>query len=134
MSDPAKAAQGRSILLVASLCLNLALIGLIGAGLSRAGGGFITAQPGGALAPGAIARGQPQDEQDRMAAAIQTALAELPERQRGAILLCHFRGCGNIEAAEIMGLSVEALESLLARGRRALRDGLGPLKDVLGDG
>jgi RNA polymerase sigma-70 factor (ECF subfamily) len=72
-------------------------------------------------------------DQDRIAAAVQAALAGLPERQRAAILLCHFKACGNIEAAEIMGLSVEALESLLARGRRSLKERLAPLKDVLGD-
>lgn len=61
---------------------------------------------------------------------IEAALAALPERQRAAIQLCHFQGCGNIEAAEIMGISVEALESLLARGRRALRARLEHLKDT----
>jgi RNA polymerase sigma-70 factor (ECF subfamily) len=34
--------------------------------------------------------------------------------------LCHDQGLRNIEAAEIMGISVEALESLLARGRRSV--------------
>lgn len=66
-----------------------------------------------------------------LAAAVESALAGLPERQRAAILLCHFRDLGNVEAAEIMGLSVEAIESLLARGRRALRDRLAPLKAIL---
>ena len=65
---------------------------------------------------------------------IGRALQGLPERQKAAILLCHFQGCGNIEAAEIMGLSVEAMESLLARGRRTLRTQLAHLKDFLGDG
>lgn len=60
---------------------------------------------------------------------IEVALAELPERQRAAIVLCHYQECGNIEAAEILGISVEALESLLSRGRRALRARLGHLKD-----
>ena len=51
-----------------------------------------------------------------------TALVEtLPERQREALSLCAFEGLGNIEAAETMGVSVEALESLLARARRKLR-------------
>jgi RNA polymerase sigma factor (sigma-70 family) len=61
-------------------------------------------------------------------------LEGLPERQKAAILLCHFQGASNIEAAEIMGLSVEALESLLARGRRALRLQLVHLKDFVGEG
>ena len=63
-----------------------------------------------------------------IAAEIEAALAELPERQRAAILLCHHQECGNIEAAEILAISVEALESLLARGRRTLRARLGHLK------
>lgn len=60
---------------------------------------------------------------------IAAAMAALPERQRAAIELCHYQECGNIEAAEILGISVEALESLLARGRRALRIRLLHLKD-----
>jgi RNA polymerase sigma-70 factor (ECF subfamily) len=68
-----------------------------------------------------------------LSAAVEAALAALPERQRAAILLCHFQERGNMEAAEIMGLSVEALESLLARGRRGLKLRLAPLKDLLGD-
>ncbi len=54
-------------------------------------------------------------------AAIDRAIAELPERQRMAILLIHFGDCTGAGAAEIMGISVEALESLLARGRRSLK-------------
>jgi len=64
-----------------------------------------------------------------LAAEVEAALAQLPERQRAAILLCHYQERGNIEAAENLGLSVEALESLLARGRRTLRIKLGHLKD-----
>ena len=60
---------------------------------------------------------------------IEAALADLPERQRAAVLLCHYQACGNIEAAEILGISVESLESLLARGRRALRTTLAHLRD-----
>ncbi len=60
---------------------------------------------------------------------IEDALLALPERQRAAIQLCHFQECGNIEAADILGISVEALESLLSRGRRTLRARLLHLKD-----
>lgn len=52
---------------------------------------------------------------------VQAALADLPDRQREAIVLCHFQELSNLEAAELMDVSVEALESLLARGRRGLR-------------
>ena len=61
----------------------------------------------------------------RVAAAMQA----LPERQREAIVLCHYQEISNIEAAELMGVSVDALESLLARGRRALRAGLADLAE-----
>mgnify|MGYP001329633266 FL=1 len=63
-------------------------------------------------------------EADERRRAVDAALAELPERQREAITLCHYQELSNIEAAEILGVSVEAIESLLARGRRALRDKL----------
>ena len=55
---------------------------------------------------------------------VALALAALPDRQREALTLCHYQDLGNIEAASAMGISVEALESLLARGRRALRAAL----------
>ena len=56
-----------------------------------------------------------------VASHVSAALATLPETQRIAVTLCHYQGLRNTEAAEIMSVSVEALESLLARGRRALR-------------
>jgi len=62
-----------------------------------------------------------QLEQAQAAQALQVALAQLPERQRTAITLNYFQELSNIEAAEVMGVSVEALESLLARARRTLR-------------
>jgi RNA polymerase sigma factor (sigma-70 family) len=62
-------------------------------------------------------------------AAVRAALAALPERQRAAVLLCHFEDMGNVKAAETLRLSVEALESLLARGRRALRLKLQDLRE-----
>jgi RNA polymerase sigma-70 factor (ECF subfamily) len=55
-------------------------------------------------------------------AQVRSALQQLPERQRDALLLCHFEGLGNIEAAAALQVSVEALESLLGRARRGLRD------------
>ncbi|MDX2275353.1 MAG: RNA polymerase sigma factor [Hyphomonadaceae bacterium] len=64
------------------------------------------------------------------AARVREALSYLPERQRAAIALCHFEEASNIEAAAALEVSVEALESLLARGRRALRESL---KDIAGD-
>lgn len=59
-------------------------------------------------------------------ARIAQALAKLPERQRAAIVLCYWEDESNIAAAETLGISVGALESLLVRAKRALRDELGP--------
>jgi len=61
---------------------------------------------------------------------VLAALAELPERQRAALTLCHWDGRSNIEAAEILEISVGALESLLVRARRTLR---GALADLVTD-
>ena len=60
---------------------------------------------------------------------VSAALAALPDRQREAVVLCHYQDLGNIEAASLMGISVEALESLLSRGRRALRAALADLRE-----
>lgn len=49
------------------------------------------------------------------------ALASLPQRQREAIVLQYYQELSNIEAAALMEISVEALESLLSRARRNLR-------------
>jgi len=62
---------------------------------------------------------------------VDAALAKLPEMQRVAVALCHYQGLRNIEAAEVMNVSVEALESLLARARRALRAHLRAIAPML---
>jgi RNA polymerase sigma-70 factor (ECF subfamily) len=61
------------------------------------------------------------------AAAIDRAIASLPVRQREAIVLVHYQGLSNIEASAQMEVSVEALESLLSRGRRTLKEILRPV-------
>lgn len=59
---------------------------------------------------------------------VQRAIAELPDRQREALVLHHYQDLSNIEIAALMNVSVEAVESLLARGRRALKLALADLK------
>jgi len=66
------------------------------------------------------------------AEALQAALDGLPERQRQAVVLRHIEGLANPEIAGIMGASVEAVESLTTRGRRALAAALGLRKEELG--
>lgn len=60
---------------------------------------------------------------------VAAAMAALPDRQREAVALCHYQELSNIEAAALMEISVEALESLLSRGRRALRAALSDMVD-----
>lgn len=64
---------------------------------------------------------------------VRAAIAALPERQRLALELCHFQEMSNIEAAEVMEVSVEAMESLLSRARRTLRQALmGEAQELIG--
>ena len=64
--------------------------------------------------------------------ALQTALAALPDRQRQAVVLRHLEGFSNPEIADILGIGVEAVESLTARGKRALKAALQGQKEELG--
>ena len=68
---------------------------------------------------------------DRMAA-LQSALGELPDRQRQAVVLRHIEGLTNPEIAAVMEIGVEAVESLTARGKRALSAILAGRRDELG--
>ncbi|HEY2020654.1 RNA polymerase sigma factor [Paraburkholderia sp.] len=52
---------------------------------------------------------------------VRAALAALPVRQREALVLNYYQELSNLEAAALMGITVDALESLLARARRNLR-------------
>jgi RNA polymerase sigma factor (sigma-70 family) len=70
---------------------------------------------------------------DRMDA-LQMALKELPERQRQAVVLRHIEGLSNPEIADVLDIGVEAVESLTARGKRALASILAGRKADLGYG
>ena len=83
--------------------------------------------------PADPARGAPDRMQDDdRARALQAALMRLPERQRQAVVLRHIEELANPEIAEIMGIGVEAVESLTARGKRALRADLAARREELG--
>ena len=79
-------------------------------------------------APSALARLQQADR----AQALDAALADLPDTQRLAVTLRHLEELGNPEIAEIMHVSVEAVESLIARGKRGLKARLAGKADGLG--
>lgn len=66
------------------------------------------------------------------AAALRDGIAQLPERQAQAVALRHLSNLTNPEIAEIMECKVEAVESLIARGKRQLAAVLAPQKDALG--
>ena len=66
--------------------------------------------------------------------ALSDALAALPERQAQAVALRHLEGLSNPEIAAVMEIGVEAVESLTARGKRALAAALKGRKEELGYG
>ena len=55
---------------------------------------------------------------------LRRALSELPPNQRAALVMRELEGSSYAEIAEVLGISVSALETLLFRARRALREQL----------
>jgi RNA polymerase sigma-70 factor (ECF subfamily) len=78
----------------------------------------------GEPAPARLAR----DEETRQ---VRAAVADLPERQRDAVILCYFQDCTRSQAAAVLGSTPDAVESLLARARRTLRQ---RIRDLRGEG
>ena len=64
--------------------------------------------------------------------ALSDALADLPDRQAQAVSLRHLEGLSNPEIAAIMDISPRAVESLTARGKRALTALLAGRRGALG--
>lgn len=62
---------------------------------------------------------------------VRKAINDLPERQRTALVLCHYQGLSNGEAADVMGSTVKAIEGLLVRARKTLYEDLKTQKGVL---
>ncbi len=58
------------------------------------------------------------EEQDML----EYAIAALPERQRVALNLCFYEALSNQEAANVMGINLKALQSLLMRAKAALKE------------
>jgi RNA polymerase sigma-70 factor (ECF subfamily) len=74
--------------------------------------------------PDPQARTDAQLDRSEAARLIDARISALPERQRLALSLVYFEGLSNIEAAAVMEASVEAVESLLSRARRSLKESL----------
>ena len=64
--------------------------------------------------------------QGELAKKIEAALAELPENQRTAILLCRQDELSYEEIAKVLGCSLSATKSLIHRGRETLKEKLKP--------
>ena len=86
---------------------------------------------------------EPQDSKPSVASAmieaeradaLQAALGTLPDRQRQAVVLRHLQGATNPQIAQVLKISVEAVESLTARGKRALTAALKARRAELGYG
>ena len=75
----------------------------------------------------------PEQMQDRARAeALQKALNTLPDRQKQAVILRHIEGLANPDIAQVMDITTEAVESLTARGKRALAAALAGRRAELG--
>jgi RNA polymerase sigma-70 factor (ECF subfamily) len=61
-------------------------------------------------------------EHQQKQALLDNLIQELPERQQWALNLCFYEGWSNKEAAEIMGVRVKVLQSLIMRAKMALRE------------
>lgn len=61
---------------------------------------------------------------DEQSQRVKTALAALPERQRAAFTMSFYDDRSDKDIADILGISVKAVESLLVRARRSLREAL----------
>ena len=76
-------------------------------------------------APDVTDRAEHDEREQKLAAAI----AELPARQRSAIVLTYSEGMSNAQVAEILDTSVSAVETLLVRGKQNLQARLGNMID-----
>jgi RNA polymerase sigma-70 factor (ECF subfamily) len=110
------AARGRFATWFYRILTNLCLDQLRRGSVAELGDGDQPIDP----APGPHA----QLEGRRIALAIGAAIASLPVRQRVAVSLCYYEDMSCAEAAKVLGVSVAAMEGLLVRGRRVLREKL----------
>ncbi len=63
-------------------------------------------------------------DKSRRKALLERCLRELPERQRLALTLCFYEGLSNRQAAEIIGIRLKALQSLIMRAKTTLKEKL----------
>jgi RNA polymerase sigma-70 factor (ECF subfamily) len=68
------------------------------------------------------------DEKQKQAI-LELFIKELPEKQQLALTLCFYEGISNQEAAEIIGIKVKALQSLIMRAKTTLKERLNHRSD-----
>jgi RNA polymerase sigma-70 factor, ECF subfamily len=56
---------------------------------------------------------------------LERFIRELPERQQLALNLCFYEGISNQEAAEMIGVNLKALQSLIMRAKMTLKEKVG---------
>ena len=70
-------------------------------------------------------------ERKEVVGLVKTAVNELPERQRLAVILHRYDGLSHAEIGEVTGWTKSAVESLLVRAYANLREKLGEMKNFL---
>lgn len=70
-------------------------------------------------------------ERSELAGTVRQALAELPERQRQVVQLFDLDGFSGAEIGAMLGVNPGTVRWYLHQGRRALRERLAPLQEVL---
>jgi len=63
-------------------------------------------------------------DEKRKQALLDRFIQELPERQQLALTLCFYEGLSNQEAADIIGIKLKALQSLIMRAKTTLKEKL----------
>lgn len=73
-------------------------------------------------------------QQNQASQILRTAILKLSDEQQAALALFYQQGLSNLETAEVLGTTVSAVESLLKRARKRLREILrNRSKDLIGD-
>jgi RNA polymerase sigma-70 factor (ECF subfamily) len=65
-------------------------------------------------------------ERDDVVVAVRAAIADLPEKQRMALILAKYHDYPYAEIADVLGSSEKAIKSLIHRARETLRETLDP--------
>ena len=70
-------------------------------------------------------------ESKQRARIVKRAIAELPERQRQALVLSYYQGLSHKEIGDIMDSTPKSIEGLVARARNDLKERLGALQEAI---